>query len=304
MTEVRRGSDWARFRRGATPWIFLLPWLIGAAVFTIGPALLGLVMSFTNWNLRFPTQWVGLDNYAEMLTDDYRFWLSLRITGFYLLISVPLYLVVGLTTALLLNARVWGIRFFRTILFMPSVLSGVAVAILWLLLLNPDRGAINTVLRSIGVENPPGWFQDPAWAVQALVITGLWGVLGNGAIIYLAGLQNISPTMYEAAKIDGAGSWRRFRSVTLPLLTPTLFFMLLTSIIGAFQVFDTAFTIGRGRGGDSLRFYLIYLWEAGFRDGRLGYAAALSMVLFLIGTLVVIVLLRTQDRWVHYQDEE
>jgi multiple sugar transport system permease protein len=290
---VKREVDWARVRRGITPWIFLLPWVIGAAAFTIGPALLGLAMSFTNWNLRFPTQWVGLDNYAEMLADDYRFWLSLRITGFYLLISVPLYLVVGLATALLLNQRVWGIRFFRTILFMPSVLSGVAVAILWLLLLE-DRGAINTLLRAIGIEKP----------VQALVLTGLWGVLGNGAIIYLAGLQNISPTMYEAAMIDGASAWRRFWSVTIPLLTPTLFFMLLTSIIGAFQVFDTAFTINRGRGGDSLRFYLIYLWEAGFRDGRLGYAAALSMVLFLVGTVVVIVLLRTQDRWVHYQDEE
>jgi multiple sugar transport system permease protein len=294
----------ARLRRAVTPWIFLSPWLIGAAAFTIGPALFGLAMSFTSWNLRYPIDFVGLDNYTEMLTDDYRFWLSLRITGFFLLLSVPLYLVVGLATALLLNQRVWGIRFFRTILFMPSVLSGVAVAILWLLLLNPDRGAINTLLRAVGIEDPPSWFQDPAWAVQALVITGLWGVLGNGAIIYLAGLQNISPTLYEAAMIDGAGAWRRFRSVTIPLLTPTLFFMLLTSIIGAFQVFDTAFTINRGRSGDSLRFYLIYLWEAGFRDGRLGYAAALSMVLFLIGTVVVIVLLKTQDRWVHYQDEE
>ena len=303
MTAVKQGRDWARLRRAATPWIFLLPWLIGAAALTIGPAIFGLVMSFTNWNLRFPTQWIGVDNYTEMLTDDYRFWLSLRITGVFLLISVPLYLVVGLATALLLNQRVWGIRLFRTILFMPSVLSGVAVAVLWFLLLE-DRGAVNTLLRAIGIENPPLWFQDPAWAVQALVLTGLWGVLGNGAIIYLAGLQNISPTMYEAAMIDGASAWRRFWSVTIPLLTPTLFFMLLTSIIGAFQVFDTAFTINRGRGGDSLRFYLIFLWESGFRDGRLGYAAALSMVLFLVGTIVVIVLLRTQDRWVHYQDEE
>ena len=283
--------------------MYLTPWLIGAAAFTIGPALLGLVMSFTNWSLKFPAQWVGVDNYVEMFTGDYRFWLSLRITGLYLLLSVPLYLLVGLATALLLNQKVWGIRLFRTILFMPSVLSGVAVAVLWFLLLNGHSGAVNVLLRAVGIANPPGWFSDPNWAVQAIVITGLWGVLGNGAIIYLAGLQNISPDLYDSASIDGAGTWRRFRSITLPLLTPTLFFMLLNSIISAFQMFDTAFTVNQRNPSDSLRFYLINMWEVGFKDGRLGYAAALSMFLFLIGTAVVIVLLRTQDRWVHYQDE-
>lgn len=303
MTSEPTPRSEGRLRRSLTPWLYLLPWLIGAVLFTVGPAVLGLVMSFSNWNLLFPTTWVGLDNYEEMFTDDYRFWMSLRITAFYLILSVPIYLIVGLSAALLLNQRVWGIRMFRTILFLPSVLSGVAVAVLWMLLLSGENGAVNTVLRNLGVENPPQWFTDPSWAVPAIVIVGLWGVLGNGAIIYLAGLQNISPAMYEAAMIDGAGAWRRFQSITIPLLTPTLFFMLLISIIGAFQVFDTAFTISGGRGGDGLRFYLIYLWEAGFRDGRLGYAAALSMVLFVIGTVVVLVLLKTQDRWVHYEDE-
>ena len=292
-----------RWRSRWVPWLFLLPWIVGFVAFTAIPGVLSVGMSFTNWNLRFDPQFVGLDNYTEMLTDDYRFWNSLRITGFYLVLSVPIYMVLGLASALLLNQKVWGIRMFRTILFLPSVLSGVAVAVLWLLLLNGDAGAVNTLLRSIGIANPPGWFDDPNWAVTALVITGLWTVLGNGAIIYLAGLQNISPTLYDAAAIDGAGPWRRFISVTIPMLTPTLFFMLLTTIIAAFQVFDTAFTIGTGRGsGDSLRFYLIYLWEAAFRDGRLGYASALSMVLFLIGTGLVLILLRTQDRWVHYED--
>jgi multiple sugar transport system permease protein len=300
-TPPQRRDSAGRLRRSIAPWLYLLPWLIGAVLFIIGPAVLGLGMSFTNWNLLFPTSWVGVDNYQEMFTDDYRFWNSLRITGFYLILSVPVYLVVGLTTALLLNQRVWGIRMFRTILFLPSVLSGVAVAVLWMQLLNGQNGAVNTVLRNLGVENPPQWFTDPGWAVPAIVIVGLWGVLGNGAIIYLAGLQNISPVMYEAAMIDGAGAWRRFRSITLPLLTPTLFFMLLVSIIGAFQVFDTAFTIDGGRSGDSLRFYLLYLWQVGFRDGRLGYAAALSMILLVVGTVIVVILLKTQDRWVHYE---
>lgn len=295
----------ARWRTTITPWLFLLPWILGFIAFTAIPGLLAVGMSFTNWNLRFDPRFVGLDNYSEMLTDDYRFWNSLRITGIYIALSVPIYLALGLAAALLLNQKVWGIRMFRTILFLPSVLSGVAVAVLWLLLLNGEDGAVNSVLRSLGVDNPPLWFADPNWAVPALVITGLWTVLGNGAIIYLAGLQNISPALYEAAAIDGAGSWARFRNITIPLLTPTLFFMLLTTIIAAFQVFDTAFTIGTGRGsGDSLRFYLIYVWEAAFRDGRLGYASALSLVLFLIGTGFVLVLMRAQGRWVHYQDSE
>ena len=295
---ARRRSRWV-------PWLFLSPWILGFIAFTAIPGLLSVGMSFTNWNLRFDPQFVGVDNYTEMLTGDYRFWSSLRITGIYLLLSVPIYMVLGLASALLLNQKVWGIRMFRTILFLPSVLSGVAVAVLWLLLLNGDAGAVNSFLRSLGIAHPPQWFEDPNWAVPALVITGLWTVLGNGAIIYLAGLQNISPTLYEAAEIDGAGAWRRFTNVTIPMLTPTLFFMLLTTIIAAFQVFDTAFTIGTGRGsGDSLRFYLIYVWEAAFRDGRLGYASALSMVLFIVGTGLVLVLLRTQDRWVHYEDGE
>ena len=293
------------WRTRLAPWLFLSPWIVGFVAFTAIPGLLSIGMSFTNWNLRFDPQFVGLDNYTEMVTDDYRFWSSLRITGFYLLLSVPIYMALGLAAALLLNQKVWGIRMFRTILFLPSVLSGVAVAVLWLLLLNGDAGAVNSLLRSIGIADPPGWFDDPNWAVPALVITGLWTVLGNGAIIYLAGLQNISPTLYEAAEIDGAGPWGRFINVTIPMLTPTLFFMLLTTVIGAIQVFDTAFTIGSGRGsGDSLRFYLIYVYEAAFRDGRLGYASALSIVLFLVGTGLVLLLLRTQSRWVHYQDGE
>ncbi len=196
-------------RRGSlVPWLFLSPWIIGFVAFTAIPALLAVGMSFTDWNLRFSPNFVGLGNYEEMLFSDYRFWSSLRITGLFLVLSVPIYMIIGLAAALLLNQKVWGIRMFRTILFLPSVLSGVAVAVLWLLLLTGESGAVNSVLRSLGVAHPPQWFDDPNWAVPALVITGLWTVLGNGAIIYLAGLQNISPTLFEAAAIDGAGTWR------------------------------------------------------------------------------------------------
>jgi multiple sugar transport system permease protein len=286
--------------------VFLTPWFLGMAAFFVGPLGLLAIMSFTDWSLLTDPSFVGLENYQRMFGEDYRFWLSIRITVLYLLMSVPIYLACGLGAALLLNQKVWGIRMFRTILFMPSVLSGVAVAVLWLQLLNPNNGAINSLLRGVGISNPPGWFTDPSWAVQGLVLTGLWGILGNGAIIYLAGLQNITPSLYESASLDGAGAWRRFWSITLPMLTPTLFFMLLTSVIGAFQVFDTAFTItggNQGGGGDSLLFYLVYVFRAGFRDGELGYAAALSWVLVLVGSLVVIALMRTSNRWVFYDDD-
>lgn len=300
----RRLPDYLR-REERAAYAFLSPWIIGMVGLFIVPTVILTVMSFTDWTLLRDPTFIGLDNYQRMFTEDYRFWLSLRITGLYLVMSVPLYLALGLGAALLLNQRVFGIRLFRTILFMPSVLSGVAVAVLWLQLLNPNNGAINAILKAVGISNPPGWFTDPDWAVPGIVLTGLWGILGNGAIIYLAGLQNIPQSLYESASIDGAGTWRRFFSITLPMLTPTLFFMLLTSVIGAFQMFDTAFTItggNQGGGGDSLLFYLVFVYRAGFRDGQLGYAGALSWVLMIIGAVVVITMMRTSNRWVFYDD--
>lgn len=294
-------ADW-RKRESRLAYVFLAPWLIGLVLFVIGPTILSLVMSFTDWSLLNDPEFVGLDNYKRMLTEDYRFWDSLQITGLYLLLSVPLYLSFGLAAALLLNQRVWGVRMFRTILFMPSVLSGVAVAVLWMQMLNPQSGVVNSLLRRIGIDSPPGWFADSDWAIPAIVMVGMWEILGHGAIIYLAGLQNISPALYESAAIDGAGTWRRFRSITIPMLTPTLFFMLLISLIKAMQMFDTAYAISsanRGAAGDSLLFYLLFVYRVGFTDGELGYAAALSWVLTIVGSVVVVTLLRTSNRWVH-----
>jgi multiple sugar transport system permease protein len=193
---------------------------------------------------------------------------------------------------------------FRTILFVPSVLSGVAVAILWVSLLNPDVGAVNYVLREIGIANPPRWLGSPTWAIPSMVIVGLWGV-GGGAIIYLAGLQNIPPQLYEAAKVDGAGPMQRFRYITWPMLTPTMLYVLLTSLIGAFQVFDVAYILGGTQGGvgGSLRFYLLYLWQQAFRSGRMGYASALAWVLVVLAAVIILVLFRSSSRWVYYEND-
>lgn len=300
--KIERGRMARQEERAA--YLFLLPWLIGLVVFLLGPIIASIGISMTNWNIITPPQWVGLENYQEMLFDDPNFWQSIRVTLKYTLLSVPLYMVAGLALSLLLNMRLRGMYLFRTILYLPSVLSGVAVAILWITLLNPDLGAVNWFLRGIGIDNPPRWLGSPTWAVPSLVLVGLWGV-GGGAIIYLAGLQNIPPQLYEAASIDGAGPWQRFYHVTLPMLTPTLFFTLITSLIGAFQVFDTAFIMGGSRGGrsGSMRFYLLNLWDEGFRNGRLGYASALAWVLVILATIVILITFRTSNRWVYYENE-
>jgi len=301
MANLRKGLIARKEQRAA--YLFLSPWLIGLAVFWVAPTIASGLLSVSRWNIIQPPHWLGLQNYREMLFDDRTFWVSIRVTLKYMVLSVPLYLVIGLLLSLLLNLKIRGINLFRTILFLPSVLSGVAVAVLWVALLNPDVGAVNSVLRSLGMHSPPRWLQDPTWAVPSVVLVGLWGI-GGGAIIYLAGLQNISAQLYEAALLDGAGPWQRFRYVTYPMLTPTLLFVLLTGLIDAFQVFDLAYVLSRGgqQGiGDSLQFYLINMWNEAFQNARYGYASALAWVLVLAAAITILAIFRTSGRWVYYE---
>jgi multiple sugar transport system permease protein len=283
-------------------YLFLSPWLIGLVVFLLGPIVASILISMTNWSITSAPEWVGPANYQRMIFDDADFWQSIKVTAKYTVMSVPVYMVAGLAVSLLLNLRLRGMYGFRTILYLPSVLSGTAVAVLWAILLNPDLGAINTLLRSIGVADPPRWLQSPAWAVPSVVLMGLWGI-GGGAIIYLAGLQNISPHLYEAAEIDGAGPWQKLIHVTIPMLTPTLFFTLITGLIGAFQVFDTAYVLGGSRGGrgKALLFYVLNLYNEGFRNSRMGYASALAWVLVIAAAIIIVIMFRTADRWVYYE---
>ena len=297
---ARRGLIARKEQRAA--YLFLSPWLIGLVVFWLVPIVASFLLSLSEYKIITPAEWVGLENYREMV-DDRTFWLSIRVTLKYVLMSVPLYIVCGLLLSLLLNLKIRGINLFRTILFLPSVLSGVAVAVLWVALLNPDVGALNEVLRALGIDDPPRWLESPRWALPSVVLVGLWGI-GGGAIIYLAGLQNIPAQLYEAALLDGAGPWQRFRYVTLPMLTPTLLFVLLTALIDAFQVFDLAFTLSRGQAGgvgDSLMFYLINLWNEAFVNREYGYASALAWVMVLAAAAVILVIFRTSSRWVYYE---
>lgn len=301
MRTARKGLMARKEQRAA--YLFLLPWLIGVAAFWVIPLVASALLSMSEWNIITDPEWLGLQNYKEMLFEDRSFWISMGVTLKFMAISVPLYLVCGLLLSLLLNLKIRGINLFRTILFLPSVLSGVAVAVLWVALLNPDVGAVNTLLRAIGLDDPPRWLQSPSWAVPSVALVGLWGI-GGGAIIYLAGLQNISAQLYEAALLDGAGPLQRFRYVTLPMITPTLLFVLLTGLIDAFQVFDLAYVLSRGGSqgvGESLNFYLINLWNEGFVAGRYGYASALAWVLILIAAATILLVFRTSGRWVYYE---
>jgi len=287
-------------------WLLPLPAVGTMALLLVFPLVYTAYLSLHEWYAssdRGP-QWVGLQNYWTMVHDPI-FWQSLKVTLTYVLMSVPLYLVAGLGVSLLLNMKRRGVNLFRTVVFLPYVISGVAVAIMWSSLLDPNFGGVNWLLRHLGVANPPLWLESPTWALPAVVLIGLWAV-GGGAIIYLAGLQNIPEQLYEAAAVDGAGMWQRFRYVTFPMLTPTLLFVLLTSLVSAFQVFDVVFVLAGGPQGtasSALNFYLLNMWTQGFGNGRLGYASGLAWILVVISGLVIAVIFRTGGRWVYYEHE-
>jgi multiple sugar transport system permease protein len=293
-------------REAFQAYAFLTPWFIGLIVFLLIPIGMALYTAFTRWILIDPpARWIGLDNFIFMFTEDQDFTWSLGITLRYMLMTLVPFMILGLALSLLLNQRLPGMNFARTVLYIPSVVSGVAVTLLFLNLLHPEFGAINTVLRSIGVEDPPNWISSSTWALPAVAMMGLWGI-GGGAIIYLAGLQNIPPQLYEAAEIDGANSWQKFWKITLPLLSPTIFFVLITGIIGSFQVFTPAFILAGvsrfGAGSRHLRFYLLHVYVKAFQQGRLGYASALAWVLFLLSAIIVFIIYKRSERYVYYEE--
>ena len=300
-TPPRRGGTLAH-REERVAYYFLLPWFAGLLCFMLIPMIWSIWVSMTDVQLLRRGRFIGLQNYVYMFTQDRLFYHTLGVTLRWLVLTTPLYLVMGIALGLVLNQKLRGMNLFRTILYIPAVLSGVAVTVLWRNLLNPDLGAVNFLLRRLGVDNPPLWFQSPAWAMPALALVGLWGI-GGSAVIYLAGLQNIPPHLYEAASLDGAGGWAKFRHITLPMLSPTIFFLLVTGVIDAFQIFGTAFVAAGGAGGpaDALLFYMLYMYRQGFVRGLMGYAAALAWILTIIGCVTVFILFKLEKRYVFYE---
>lgn len=300
LTKWRRMSPRAR-REALEAYLSISPWLIGFLLFNLGPILASVYFSFTQWTIVRPPVWVGLDNYVRMFTRDPLFWQALKVTSLFVVMSLPLKLVCGVALSLLLNLKVRGMNIYRTIFYFPAVISGVAVSLMWMWLLQPETGVINTLLDMIGIKGP-GWFWDPRWALPSVALMSVWSV-GGSAVIYLAGLQNIPPHLYEAAEIDGAGRWQRFWRITIPLLTPTLFFQLIVEMIGSFKIFTQAFVITQGGPVKATYFYLFYFYEEAFRNFNMGYASALALVLMIIILAATIFLNYTSERWVYYEAE-
>ncbi len=289
----RRESIWG--------YLFISPWLIGFVVFTAGPMLASLVLSLTHYNIAEAPIFVGFDNYVKLFTRDPKFWHALKVTMTYAFIAIPLNLIFGFLVAYLLNLRVPGVAFWRTLYYLPSVMPGVATALLWGLLFNPRIGVINWLLSLVGIKGP-GWLASPQWALPALILMSLWGV-GGGMIIYLAGLQGIPTSLYEAAQIDGANRWQQLTCITLPLMSPVIFYNLVTGIIGTFQYFTDAYVLTGGGPVDATLFYNLYLYKQAFTYRNMGYASALAWVLFVIVLIFTLLVFKSSDLWVYYEGE-
>ncbi len=295
--QQRRSVLWTE-RRDA--YLFILPWMIGFVIFTAGPMLGSLYISFTRWEIVTPSVWVGLDQYQRLFADD-RFYLSLWNTAFYVFLGVPLHLALALLAALAMNMNLKGIRIYRTLYYVPSLTPAVANSILWLWIFHPQWGLANAFLQWFGLEGLY-WLQDPKLAKPSFIIMSFW-TIGGQMVILLAGLKGIPQQLYEAAAIDGANTWHRFWNVTLPMLTPALFFNLIIAIIGAFQVFTQAYIMTEGGPNYATLFYLLYLYRMAFENFRMGYASAMAWVLFVIILFFTLIQFRLSDRWVFYEGD-
>ncbi|MGD7044924.1 carbohydrate ABC transporter permease [Jeotgalibacillus proteolyticus] len=283
-------------------YLFISPWLIGFFGLTLGPMLFSLYASFTNYNITSRMDFIGLANYKRMFQVDALFTTSLWNTIYYVAFTVPLTTAGAILIAVLLNQKVKGMNVFRTIYYLPAVLSGVGVYFLWMQMLSPSTGLVNTVLAWFGIAGP-AWLFDPEWTKPALILMKMWSV-GGGMLLYLASLQGVSKQMYEAALLDGANVFHRFFYITLPMITPIIFFDIVTSTIGSFQIFQEAYVMSQsGDGGpaNSLLFYNLHMWNNAFELFDMGYASAMAWVLFLIVLVMTVFHLYLSKKWVYYE---
>jgi multiple sugar transport system permease protein len=287
-----------RQRESLMGYLFLSPWILGFVVFLAGPMIASFYLSFTQYKVIKAPLWVGLANYQRMFTDEL-FYQSLKVTVVYTAISVPLGIAAALGVAVLLNQKIVASGLFRTIFYLPSIISGVAVAIVFAWIFNFRFGILNYLLSLVGIPGP-NWLGSPRWALWAFVLMSLWGIGGN-VVIFLAALQGVPQSLYEAAEIDGAGSWQRFWSITLPMISPALLFVFIMGVIGTFQTFTQSYIMTGGGPANATLFYLLYLYKNAFNWFEMGYASAMAWILFLIIMACTLILLRSSTLWVHYE---
>ena len=280
---------------------FVSPWLIGFVWFFLYPTVASLYYGFTSYNVLQPPTWVGLSNYIEM-TQDSRFWNSLSNTVYYTLLSVPLNILVAFTLALVLNQAIPGRAVLRTLVYIPVVLPITATAMIWMWIFNTNWGMLNNLLALIGIRGP-AWLGSPLWAKPSLILMQTW-LVGAGILIFLAALQDVPRVLYEAAEVDGAGPWRKLINVTIPMVTPAMLFTLLTGLIAAFQVFASAWIMTNGGPVRATEFYILYLYNNGFKFFKMGYASAMAWVLFILVLVVSVITFRSSARWVYYGGQE
>jgi multiple sugar transport system permease protein len=284
-----------------TFYLWISPWLLGFLVFQAWPFLQSLYLSFTDFRLLNVPRFTGLENLERLVADEL-FWKSLRVTGLYVLGVVPIGNALALGVAMLLAQKLRAVNWWRTVYFLPSVIGGVAVAVMWSFIFNPEFGLLNLALAQFGIRGP-GWLTSETWALPAIIVMGWWSGIGPQMVIYLAGLKGVPSVLYEAAEIDGATGWRKFWHITLPMLSPTIFFNTVVGIIAAFQVFDPAYVLTNGGPNDATRTYIFGVFEQAFRFTNMGYASLQAWVLFIVILIMTVFVFRTSQRYVYYENE-
>ena len=304
-TKEPAGRELSKMRRSErrailTGLLFISPWLIGFLIFTLYPVFASAYLSFTDYRVLAPPKWVGISNYTDLFADHDYFLPSLFDT-IIMFLELPIALTIGLALALLLDQKLRGIAFYRTLFYLPSIVPVVSSAVLWMWVLNPEHGLMNAALHSVHIRGP-AWLASPLWSKPAMILMALWGV-GGGMVIYLAALQGVPTPLYEAAALDGANGWQKVWHVTIPQISPVIFFNLIMGVIGTFQYFTQTFIMTAGGPDNSTLFYALYLYQNAFQYFRMGTACAMAWILFLITLVATLIVFRSSARWVYYEGE-
>ncbi len=279
---------------------FILPNLIGFFIFTLIPIVFSLLLSFCEWDSGNPIRFVGLKNFITMFTKDSSFWIALKNTLCYTLVTVPVTMVFALSLAILMNKELKGRVFFRSVLFFPYVASLVAVAVVWMALFNPDRGPVNSILMALGMLNPPRWAASTKWALPTIIGLTVWKSMGYYMVVYLAALQGVSGELYEAASLDGANQWKQFLHITWPSVTPTTFFILMMLMVSTFKSYDTMYITTQGGPGEATKVLAYHIYNSAFISSKFGYASAVAMVLFGIIMMVTLIQFKGEKKFTSY----